>query len=130
MDPVTLIVSALAAGALKGVGETAGTAVKDAYNALRRLVSSRFAGNPAADMVLAEYDSDPGTYHESLVKHIRESGIAENRTVISAAQELMSLLDADGTRAGKYVVALHSAQGVQIGDHNQQSNAFNAPQPE
>lgn len=130
MDPVTLIVSALAAGALKGAGETAGTAVKDAYTALRRLVSSRFAGKPAAEMVLAEHESDPDTYRQPLSKHVSESGLAEDQTVISAAQELMSMLDGEGSRAGKYIVALQGARGVQVGDHNQQSNVFNASPPE
>jgi hypothetical protein len=127
MDPVTLIVGALAAGALKGAGETAGTAVKDAYGALRRLIASRFAGRPAAELALAEHESDPNAYQAPLAKHVRESGLAQDGAVVSAAQELMALLDADGSRAGKYVVAVHDAQGVQIGDRNTQSNVFNGP---
>ena len=127
MDPVTLIVAALTAGALKGAGEAAGSAVKDAYQVLKQLVSSRFAGKRPAETVLAEHESDPYTYQEPLTKHVRESGAAEDNDVIAAAQQLMALLDAAGSRGGKYVVDLRRAQGVQVGDHNHQSNVFNRP---
>ena len=38
----------------------------------------------------------------------------------------MSLVDAAGSRAGKYTVDARGAQGVQIGDHNTQDNIFYA----
>jgi hypothetical protein len=37
---------------------------------------------------------------------------------VGAAQALMSLVDEAGSRSGKYLVAVHGSQGVQIGDHN------------
>jgi hypothetical protein len=127
MDPGTLIAGALAAGAVKGVGETASTAVKDAYQGLRKLVSSRFAGKPAAEVVLAEHETDPDTYQAPLIKQVRESGAAEDAAIIEAAQRLMALLDHVGSGQGKYVVDLTGAQGVQVGDHNRQVNMFGRP---
>jgi|1186.fasta_scaffold354253_1 hypothetical protein len=44
MDPVTVIVSALAVGAAAGVKETAAAGVKDAYAALKRLLGERYGG--------------------------------------------------------------------------------------
>ena len=46
MDPVTLIVTALAAGAASALQDGAAVAVKDAYARLRALVTKRFAGHP------------------------------------------------------------------------------------
>ena len=43
MDPITLIVTALAAGAALGVKDAASSAVKDAYAGLKALVSKRLA---------------------------------------------------------------------------------------
>src|ERR1700722_6846176 len=43
MDPVTLIVAALVAGAAAGLKDTASSAIKDAYNGLRGLVLRRLA---------------------------------------------------------------------------------------
>jgi hypothetical protein len=47
--------------------------------------------------------------------------------VIEAARQLMVLLDEAGVRAGKYDVDLRGAQGVQVGDGNQQVNLFSTP---
>ncbi len=46
MEPISIIVSALAAGAAKAAGEAA----PDAYNALKALIKRKFAGEPKADL--------------------------------------------------------------------------------
>ncbi len=46
MDPVTLIVTALAAGAASALQDGASAAVKDAYARLKALVKKRFADRP------------------------------------------------------------------------------------
>jgi hypothetical protein len=43
MDPVTLILTALVAGAAASVKDTANQAVKDAYNGLQDLIKRKFA---------------------------------------------------------------------------------------
>jgi hypothetical protein len=123
VEPVSLIVGALAAG----VGETGKAAVKDAYEALKRLISARFTGKPAAQTALAEHADDPDTWDKPLTRAITESGAATDTQVIAAAQELMRLLDETGTAAGKYRVDLRGAQGVQVGDRNEQVNLFGTP---
>ncbi len=49
MDPITLILTALAAGAALGVKDTASAAVLDAYNGLEALVRRRLAGRENGD---------------------------------------------------------------------------------
>ena len=61
MDPITLIVSALGAGAALGVTDAASSAVMDAYASLKALVRRRFAGRPDAQLVLAKHDKAPET---------------------------------------------------------------------
>ena len=39
----------------------------------------------------------------------------------------MRLADPSGASTGKYTINLAGAQGVQVGDHNQQKNVFKAP---
>jgi hypothetical protein len=129
MDPVTLIVAALAAGAASGAGEAATTAVKDAYQGLKRLVSARFAGRNPAEVALAEHETDPDTWQAPLARELLQTGTDTDPEVIEAAQRLMALLDQTGTRAGKYTVDLRGAQGVQLGDHNRQLNQFSTPPP-
>jgi hypothetical protein len=61
MDPITLIVTALVAGAALGIQDTASAMVKDAYVNLKTLVKKRLGGGPGADLVLIEVFSVAGT---------------------------------------------------------------------
>jgi len=127
MEPITLILGALAAGALAGVKDSATGAVKDAYAGLKRLVATHFAGKPAAELALAEHAADPDTWQAPLAKALAETGTDADPAVIEAVRRLMELVDQAGARAGKYQVDLRGAQGVQVGDYSQQHNVFNAP---
>lgn len=128
MDPIALIVTALAAGASAGAIEALKDDVREkakaAYAKLRGLAERRFRGNAAAELVLAEYAADPETYQAPLTKKLTEAGAAGDADLVAAATELMKLLDQQGARAGKYNVTITNAQGVQIGDGGIQINRF------
>jgi hypothetical protein len=127
MDPITLIVTALAAGAALGLKDTASSAVRDAYAGLNALVTTRLAGRPGAEIVLSRYEEAPQTWHAPLVAELDEAGAGDDLDLAAAAQVLMNLVDETGARAGKYTVDVRGAQGVQIGDHTRQDNVFYAP---
>lgn len=126
MDPITLVVTALAAGAASGVQDTASAAVKDAYASLKALVLKRFTGRVAAERVLAKHEDAPQDWQEPLAKELAEAGADRDSDLVAAAQAMMSLVDAAGSRAGKYTVDVRGAQGVQVGDHNTQDNIFHS----
>jgi RIP homotypic interaction motif len=127
MDPITLIVTALAAGAALGVKDTTSSVVKDAYAGLKALVMKRLADRPDAAVVLTKHETAPETWQAPLMAELAEAAADHDRDLVEAAQALMNLVDAAGTRAGKYSVDVRGAQGVQIGDHNRQDNVFHAP---
>jgi len=127
MDPITLIVSALAAGAAAGITDSLSSAAKDAYIKLMGLVKKRFAGRPDAALVLAKHEKAPQVWEAPLAAELGDAGADRDSNLVAAAQALMDLLDAAGSRAGKYTVDVRGSQGVQIGDHNRQENTFNAP---
>ena len=129
MDPVTLLVTALVAGAATGAGDTAATAVKDAYAKLKALVAARFAGDHSREVVLAQHEKQPEVWRAPLTQAVTDSGAATDPTVLEAAQRLLALLDEAGTRTGKYTVDLRGAQGVQVGDRSTQTNTFTTPPP-
>src|SRR5687768_13584011 len=56
MDPLTLILAALGAGAAAAAKETASGAVKDAYQGLKTLIQRRFAGKPEAEIALVKHE--------------------------------------------------------------------------
>jgi hypothetical protein len=127
MDPITLIVTALAAGAALGVKDTASSAVKDAYAGLKALVRKRLAGRPDAEVVLARHEQAPQTWQAPLTAELGEARADQDPGLVAAAQALMNLVDEAGARGGKYTVDVRGGQGVQIGDHNRQDNVFHAP---
>jgi uncharacterized protein YfaP (DUF2135 family) len=124
MDPVTLIVTALAAGAASALQDGASEAVKGAYARLKALVTKRFAGRPAGKLVLAEHEAAPQTWEAPLAAELSAAGAEADADLVAAAQALMSLVDAAGSQSGKYAVTVSGSQGVQVGDHNTQTNTF------
>jgi hypothetical protein len=124
MDPVTLIVSALATGAAQAVSETTSASIKGAYESLKAKVRARFAGSPSRELVLVEHEKNPPTWQAPMVAALTETGAESDPAVVEAAQQLMALLDATGTQSGKYWVDVRGAHGVQVGDHNTQTNTF------
>lgn len=127
MDPITLIVTALAAGAALGVQDTASAMVKDAYSSLKALVKKRLGGGPDAELVLTKHEQAPETWQAPLMAELAQTGAGRDYDLIAAANALLDLLGEAGGRTGKYTIDVREAQGVQIGDHNRQDNVFNPP---
>ncbi len=127
MDPVTLIVTALAAGAASGLQDGVSAAVKDAYARLKALVTKQFADRPNAELVLAEHEAAPQTWEAPLAAELSAVGAEGDANLVAAAQALMNLVDEAGSRSGKYLITVNGSQGVQVGDHNTQTNTFGPP---
>ena len=125
MDPITLIVTALTAGAAQGITDTASAMVKDAYARLKALVKKRLADEPSAELMLAKHERSPETWQAPLMAELAEAGADRDRDLIAAAKALLDLVGEAG--GGKYSVDVRGARGVQVGDHNRQDNVFSAP---
>ena len=127
MDPIALILTALAAGAALGVKDTASAIVKDAYTSLKTLVRKRLGDGTDAEWMLAKHEKAPEAWHAPLMAELAGAGADQDRDLIAAAETLLDLLAKAGGQAGKYTVHVQEAQGVQVGDYNRQDNVFNAP---
>ena len=101
MDPVTVIVTALTAGAASALQDGASAAVKDAYARLKALVKVRFAGRPKGELVLAEYEAAPQTWEAPLAAELSAAGAEGDADLLAAAQALMSLVDEAGDAVGE-----------------------------
>lgn len=130
MEPITLILAALAAGASAGAVDELKDEVKEKvkalYGKLRQLVSSRFgqAGTPNAEGTLADYEEDPETYEKGLSKKLAAAGADKDGDILAAAQALLDLVGQQGPKSGKYNVTVTGSEGVQVGDRNTQTNTF------
>ena len=112
MDPVTVVVAALAAGAGAGAKETAAQVVKDAYAGLKALVLRRAAGTSGGEVAVEQHAADPKTWEAPVAKVVEESGAADDAEVVAAAQRLLELLDPEGTAAGTYTIAASGERSV------------------
>jgi len=130
MDPITVILTALAAGATAGaldeLKDEAKNKVKAAYGKLRDLVSKRFreAATPNAEAILAEYETDPETYKGPLTGKLDAAGAGKDADLLAAAQALLDLVQQSAPKSGKYNVTVSGSEGVIVGDHNSQTNTF------
>jgi hypothetical protein len=129
MDPVELIVAALATGAAGGAENVASAAVKDAYQELKQLVSLRFAGKKTAKIAMAEHETDPEAGRAPLMEALADTGADTDREVIAAAQRLLAMLDAPRNIGAKYAVTVSDSQGIQVGDGGFQTNHFPTHDP-
>jgi hypothetical protein len=125
LDPVTLIVAALAAGAASGLKDTAGQAVKDAYGALKSLVKGRLGEASVSDSVVERHEEAPEVYKRSLETELAKAGVTDDEEVVRAAQRLLALVDPVGAQAGKYEVTISGSKGTVVGDHAHVTMTFN-----
>ncbi len=126
MDPITLIVSALAAGAALGLKDTASSAVKDACASLKALLRKRLAGRPAGEQLLARHEADPARWEATFAAELEAVGVGDDPELVALAQMLLSLAEKEGFRPAKYRVDISGSHGVQVGDHAVQHNTFGA----
>lgn len=120
VDPISLIVAALAAGAVAGAKDVAGAAIKDTYTALKDLIKRKFAGNKKAEETLDDHEKDPDVYEKPMRKVLQQSGADQDQQIIQVAEQLLQQLRSQGSSAGKYNPVFQGPVGrVAMGDYQQ-----------
>jgi hypothetical protein len=89
MDPVTLIVAALALGASDGVRGTAKQAIGDAYSAIKSLVINRYA-SVSADVEGLEQEPEEELRRALVEKKLTQAGAGDDVELYGLAQALLS----------------------------------------
>jgi hypothetical protein len=117
MEPTTLIISALTAGATALGKEVVSAAAKDAYAKLKALVQKRFSGKPEAEMALAQHEKKPQVWKEPLKDALVETDVGKDEAIIQAAENLLKHIQPQQVGMGKYNVQIGEAEGVVVGDH-------------
>lgn len=113
VDPVSLVVGALAVG----LSETVTSAVQDAYGGLRDALVRRLRRSRGdAEQVVLALEATTAD-REALRVAVSAADVASDEQVVAAAQRVLAAADPAGTRVGKYVVDLRGAKGVQVGDN-------------
>jgi hypothetical protein len=89
MDPITVVVGALAAGALAGLKPTAEAAVKDAYEGLKALIRQRYA---TVDVTPVENRPDSEDRRQLVAGELDEVGAGEDEELLDRAKALLELI--------------------------------------
>jgi hypothetical protein len=124
MNGISLILAALLAGASTGVGNVAAESVKDAYEALRRVVARRLAEEPEPEALIDGYLADPGGAEEPLRTALQRTGADRDEDVLGAARVVVGLAGPRGEGPNNSATVIDSAY-VQVGNGNFQINGDN-----
>jgi hypothetical protein len=89
MDPVTLIVTALAAGAAAGLKPTAEQAVKDAYAGLKAFIQSKY---PSLSLEPLENKPESEVKRASTAEDFADAGANEDNELLDRAQALLEVV--------------------------------------
>jgi len=116
MDPISLIVTALAAGASAALKDTASAAIKDTYAALKTLVRKYLNGDISVESQLDVVDGQPERA-SSLKQHLDSTGADRDEELLRLSHELLERIDPTGAQAGKYNVNVSGGKGAVIGDN-------------
>jgi hypothetical protein len=122
MDPITVILSALAVAG----GKVGGQAIQDGYNALKSLILRKFGRDqPRLEERIDDYVADQETFQKPAEKALREAGVDSDREVVDRAVELLRQAEAARPGVTGGMVGQINAQGVIvaqtiIGNINQQ----------
>lgn len=118
MDPITAVLAALAAGATAAVQETAGSAIKDAYEGLKTLLKTKFAGKALASAAVEAHASDTAAAEAVLRPALQAQAAGQDAELLAAARALLKLADADGSVARRYALQVGGdVHGLVQGDH-------------
>jgi hypothetical protein len=89
LDPVSLIVTALAAGAAAGLKPMAAQAVQDAYAGIKRLIQRKYAH---VDLAALEQKPESDAKRESVREDLDDAGAGADEELLAQAHELAVLV--------------------------------------
>ncbi|MDQ3606970.1 MAG: hypothetical protein M3418_12400, partial [Gemmatimonadota bacterium] len=83
MDPISIIVAALAAGAAAGLKSNAEKVVADAYEGIKALIKRRYS---RVDLTPIETKPESEKKRESVAEDLEEAGAAEDLELLDQAK--------------------------------------------
>jgi hypothetical protein len=100
-----LILAALIAGATAATKDTAGVAVKDAYEGLKALIKKKFAeqGKDDPSTIIDKYEKKPEVTKPLLEDELKEAGLEKDEEILKAAAAMIQMEEeSQGVTESKY----------------------------
>lgn len=120
MEPISLILAALGAGAIAAAKDTAGTAVKDAYEGLKTLIKKKFADKGKEDdsNIIDKHQKKPDSdaVKALLKEELVDLDVDQDVEILKAAAEILKKEDPQGAEEGKYRINVQGDIKGIVGD--------------
>jgi hypothetical protein len=102
MDPVTLIVTALATGAAAAAKDIGGDAVKSAFKGLKNFIAQKFGGKPDVAEAVTKVEQNPESNgrKETLKEELQAVGADKDEELLKLVQSFLALLEKNGVPTG------------------------------
>jgi hypothetical protein len=120
MDPVTIIVAALAAGAAAGVTDVASQAIKDGYAALKGLIIGRFGQKADIKEAVEQVEKKPDSEGRkaTLQEELQAAGAGQDQEVVQQARAFLDMLKDKGALSQASYSAILAGSGAIAQDHS------------
>lgn len=105
MDPITLIVTALAAGAASAFKSTAERAVADAYEGLKDVIRNRYQ-RVASTVEMLESQPESEARQEIVREELAQSEAITDESLLLQARELLRQIESSAVEAGDSLIDL------------------------
>lgn len=114
MDPITLIVTALATGAAAAIKDVGGKAVKDAYDGLKALIVRKFGAKAEVNTAIASVEKKPDSTSRKgvLEEELKVAGADRDEELLKQAEAFLALLQKSGAQSDISYTATNTGSGA------------------
>jgi hypothetical protein len=124
MEPISLILTALVAGATAAGKDVAGKAVKDSYEGLKALIKKKFEGDALAQGMIEAKPEEIKQVEGLLKTKIAAVGIDKDEEILKAAEAIMKRENPEAFQGVQYNTT-SNVQGDVIGSSGTNSGTIN-----
>ena len=121
VDPITLILTALATRAVGSVQAKTNKAVEEAYARLKTLIQKKFIDNSEAVFVLDKYEEKPDVWEAPLKDELMQIHADKDKQVIETARALVSLQESQQQAEYEHIATQPTAVQTRNGDPPKES---------
>ena len=117
MEPISLIVAALVAGATAATQETVKTVISDSYQGLKSLIKNKLSKGDEIEVI--ESDGITNYSKDSIAKIINENKLHELPEILESAKNVVELIKNESSMQGVYNTHIQGEiKGLVQGNNN------------
>lgn len=118
MDPISIVVAALAGGASTGLTDVVSAAIKDGYAALKRILAARYSSVSTSGL---ETKPDSQAQQDAVKESLADAGAGGDTALVAAAKALLEAIktyDPSAAEAAGVILTRINAGSVDVHDVN------------